>query len=398
VRAAILASVAVLFSIVSCGGGAAYRYRELAERYGLHRGLHHSFLLDGQSVEMQVSDPRGRPIQGLTMIIAAEGEALTLVSDANGRLAFPVSSTLLNANPEVEIERPPGAERFYMALNVSLKHACDGGTRPGLPPLVRDFERLPVRDFGPDRVYAERGVAAEAVQRTGERLAHARALFVELTGAPPPAIGVMLTKIEAPSMGSQDRAGRVVWPVSEPSVANGSGLLTLVHEWTHAVMHELLTGERNDRARYVEDGLCEVMSHLAYERAHGTRGSPRAADRAAELVAFAKHPSFDLLSLGEQFSMAKGLSVFDQFASICSDARVTIGYGLGFAFWLEQLDRDPDVLQRLFADLRKVKRPGDQAFIAAADALSQPRGAMRNVDVARAITTLRSHGPQALAP
>lgn len=389
-----LAFVATAALIAGCGGGAAYRYRTMAERYGLHRALHHAFVRDGENVEMHVSDLQGRPIAGLVFVIDDAGKPMRIVSDTAGRIAFPVSSRLLETNPVIDVQRPRGVGRFSMTFVAKLVHACHFGKRPELTPAPRDFESWPVRDFDLARVYVQDGVATESVEKVGRILAQARSIFLDLTGAPPPAIGVALSKAQhLASTGMQDPAGATIWPVSESELADDHAMLTVVHEWTHAVMATVLTGARDERSRYLEDGLCEVVSHLTYERFRSTRGSSVAAGRADELVASEKRSSFDLAKLSMQYGPANGLTLFDQLASACDDPQVVIGYGLGMAFWLQQMDRDPAILQRLFQRLRQTKQPGAQAFIDASDELSQPRGAMRSVDVDHAIEILRAHSP-----
>jgi hypothetical protein len=392
----VVALTCLALASASCGGASEYRYRPMTEGFGLHRALHHAFVRDGESVDLQVSDPEGRPIQGLALVIAAEDGPLTLISDQNGRLSFPVSSRLLDYNAAIELKRPPGIERFSMRLILSVDHACDRRAPLEHGPLARDFERWPQRDFGPDRVYAEASVAPEAMQRTGNHLAHARALFTELTGTPPPPIGVVISKVDGFATGSQDRAGRPIWRVAEAAVMDDSGLNTVVHEWTHGVMRQLLPGSNDERSRYVEDGLCELTSHLAYERAQATDGSPVAADRASELARFAKRPRFDLVALATQFSAGQGVTLFDQLAMTCSDTEVVVGYGLGLAFWLEQLDQNPELLRELFQRLRQAERPGGAALIEVSDAISRPRGALHDMVVERALHTLRTHQPQPL--
>ncbi|HLL01774.1 MAG TPA: hypothetical protein VK539_14385 [Myxococcaceae bacterium] len=72
----------------------------------------------GQTVMIRVMDPStGQPISGARVVAGTGRERLSATSDAQGRLSVPVSKSLLDENPLVEVVLPKGVSRYQFELS-----------------------------------------------------------------------------------------------------------------------------------------------------------------------------------------------------------------------------------------------------------------------------------------
>jgi hypothetical protein len=108
----------------------------------------------GQSSEREkvvlvfVDPSTSKPIQGLKIQVGERKDRVTLTTDANGRVALPVSEALRRDNPLVTVERPDGAlgysfgpepvQTIYPPEGAKGPAEPMGGTNPQVAPSQPD--------------------------------------------------------------------------------------------------------------------------------------------------------------------------------------------------------------------------------------------------------------------
>jgi hypothetical protein len=343
----------------ACAAGADRRaelggYRKLSESLGFPQAIEDRVLEDGGTLELTITDKAGAPVRGVRLVIGRGAKRRAARSDRGGRLSFPVSDQLARENPKVTLIGPRPGESFRMSFNFSFR--CEALGKPGREIDVRGrgFRAFPA---GVDRVYAERGVPDEEARAAAELLAAERAALEELLGERPPPLAVALLATEdGVTRAAGDAEGRSVWTL-KPSQRQDDiqRIGTVVHEWMHAFLktrYRLDDAIKDAGLRYLEDGFCELMAELVYERLRGAGPSSQAAARLKELKGAKLPAEIDLLALGERDSPGRYGSMYEFMRSLCRKDSGA-GYALGLAFWLAALDESParlrEFLQRLDA-------------------------------------------------
>lgn len=342
---------------------------------------------DGEAVALHLKEPgTDRPIAGLKMVLGTGDEALSLTSDETGRIAFPVSSRLLAANPKVKIIKPTGVDRYAFSLNLSVD--CH---ELGSPPKKIDVSAVgnwQVTQSEPDRVYAEAARVTEEQQRTmASLLAEERLALQELTGKAPPPIAVALLASDAKIVrGSSDAEGRHVWPIRQNELANDERIIsTLVHEWTHRILAVNFGFVGDDESRFVEDGLCELIAHQVYVRVRGGKSSPTVISRAQELDRFSKQQpaTINLKRLSKVHDFSRYPTLIDALVGMCRED-TAFGYDLGLALWLEKSEKEPSFISDVFKRLQKSTNKRQSL-------MDEFAGKVDALEVKEALTVLKRH-------
>jgi hypothetical protein len=236
---------------------------------------------------------------------------------------------------------------------------------------------------GRDTVFAEHGVAAASIARAGKRIQASRQMLEDLTGRSAPPMSVVLLELRPNSIDVYpDRAGQIAWPYAADADLHG-----VVHEWTHSLIHEALRARMDTRARYLEDGLCDLLEDLVERRIAGTEptlAENRLKGLAAQCDAGARG-AHDLFDLSSEYDARSEQARDDQ----CKRDPV-LGYALGLAYWLDHLERQPLLVPQFFRSLPDIGGNAEQ--VATWIERASPGGlSARNIEVCEAARVIRNH-------
>lgn len=371
--------------------GCAMRYRDLSNNLGLQSALEHKLVEDGETLNFAVrNDETNSAIPGMRFVIGTGAKQISFVSDSNGQIAIPVSRRLFAENPKVDIQKPPGVNRWSFSFTFS--GACDDRARSPRKVSVQDATVWTARDVGPDRVYSESGIGEEKPTAVADLLSKARSILAELTDLPPPPIAIALIQGPLGSLqAANDMDGRPIWPL-EANTTNDNDIGLIVHEWTHSILRKNFKFEGDQRSRYIEDGLCELMSHLVLSRVRNSSGSEIAKNRLVtlEMVRSKYPPVVNLTELSQSFHGSRYKGMLDILLAQCNVGG-TFGYSLGLAYWLDHLDSRPDLVRMFFSKLRTGVGTSTQALIKTVDEISPVGLTATAIDVAGAAAVLQRH-------
>jgi hypothetical protein len=249
-------------------------------------------------------------------------------------------------------------------------------------------------------LYAEPGTDPAALERMAKLLTREREILRALVGHEPPVLRVAIVTGERKVM--QDADGEPVWTISRSDVdRDRAAVATLVHEWTHAIAKQQgLTGD--DSTRFFEDGLCDLLAHLALRALRPQQPSPLLEERrrALDLHANGLGARVDLLALGGKLSdRAEGSNSFEAItAAFCNNPLTIAGYSLGLAYWLEHLERNPRLVREFFAKLTPDIGKSGTALVNLVESLAPKASRASAFEVRRARATLRRAPTFAMIP
>jgi len=344
--------------------GCSIPYRTALEWINAEEMLARGFLEGGAPIRVTILR-EGKLAAGHYLVLKTRPEPLVLPIGPNGTLDVPLRPELYEQNPWLEVRGKHGAVPFWSlgvsfsaTLSVRGEWCEEGGSIDS-----RDPSTFPSSALGPDVVYAEPGVSEDEIESSAALLAQQRAELARLFGRPPPSVGVLLLAgvPEKTIRLSPDREGRMVWTLSPSErVSDRSQIGAIVHEWTHEVLRENFGLVPNDDARYLEDGLCELIAQRVHLAIRKTPKGSAADDRKRE---FQKRErpieSFDLIELARANThrmRAENLAtVLDSLRDDVCHPRgdSVLGYQVGLAWWLSQSDADPNFLKKTLAALEE---------------------------------------------
>ena len=259
---------------------------------------------------------------------------------------------------------------------------CGDSTAPRIVRLTQSevWSRTAV---GRDTVFAEHGVAAASIERAGKRIQASRQMLEDLTGRSAPPISVVLLEHRPNNIDVYpDGTGHIAWPYSADADLHG-----LVHEWTHSLVHDALRARMDARARYLEDGLCDLLEELV-ERQIASTAPTRAESSLKRLVAqcdAGARGAHDLFDLSSEYDARSEQARDDQ----CKRDPV-LGYTLGLAYWLDHLERQPLLVPQFFRSLHDIGGNAEQ--IANWIERASPGGlSARSIEVCEAARVIRNH-------
>lgn len=377
-----------MLALALTGCGVAPRYRNLGGRFEVDRALDLGIVADGEPLVLEVTDANGRPVSGEILLLGNDA----VVSDSAGRLAVPISRTLVRSNPPVRLITPPriGA----ISLRAQFAFNCDEVGKPVTRITAVAVDAFDFTDSGPDRVYSEPGVDPAERTRVAALLSEERALLAQLSGAsPPPVAALLLAKDGGVRTSADDAAGRQVWTIAPSRLHDDRELVgSFTHEWTHSLLQKRFRYGSSQETRYVEDGLCELMAHLACVRIRKSgASSPVASSRLDELLAQKDLPArADLLALSRAHDFRRYPTLPDAIVGGCEQDAV-VGYGLGLAWWLDRYDVDPSFPVRFFDAFRRDRDPGPLRLAHVLDGMAGDGLQLRSVDVQYAEKVLQRH-------
>jgi hypothetical protein len=251
-----------------------------------------------------------------------------------------------------------------------------------------DASVLPSFASGVDRVYVGADVDPVLGVAAGRELASIRTDYVAVTGIEPPPIAIALLVDPLNLRTPHDREGRPVWTIDAPQFARDGDLSLIAHEQTHAILRRRFPEDA--RARFVEEGLGNLVAHLVMKRAAHRSRVVEAMRSVLEVAALA--PTVDLLELGARFDPKRYASAIAFMQAMCkrADDGTTslsfVGYALGLAYWLDRSDRRPTLLREVVA-----KKPLTLDALFAITEAGEEGLSARQIDVAAAHVVLVHH-------
>ena len=209
----------------------------------------------------------GHGVPGDRIVLRTHPETIVLSANDEGQVQFPVSLSLREQNPWMELRSASGplplwSRKIGWGANFTVN--CD----PENPRAIvhGDLAALQTLEVGLDAIHYEAGLAPLPVEAHAARLTAARSGLREFFGIDPPPIAVALVTanfehIRFPA----DARGRQVWVVGAPNEMTEE-YSTLVHEWAHDVLSQGLQVVDDPGDRFLEDGLCEWSAHWVEKR------------------------------------------------------------------------------------------------------------------------------------
>ncbi|MEM6994452.1 MAG: hypothetical protein AAF721_28310 [Myxococcota bacterium] len=346
-------------------------YNDIADAIGIREGIEGGLLRDGEALVFVATDPQtGAPLPDARLVVGDGPDAQVISADDQGRIRFPVSLALVDANPRLRKESA-SVDEPSLGFSGTISFGCDErGVTSGAAPrrfATEDYAALSSTDFGPDRVYAFDGAVVEAdVRAMGEQLARVRAAFRTVTGWTPPPLAVLLVGEASERLAPEvDADGRTVWLLATRDIGDRHRSTAFIaHEWTHAALHAHApaSGAGQPEVRWLEDGLCELVAYEVERELYPDLQPTTLQSRAAELAA--PNPEIpdrvDLLGFG--LTADRGL--FAVLVAQCDGGRV-YGYAYAFAFW-RATKLSAGALRTLLAKLESTSLPDAARSVAPA--------------------------------
>ena len=282
-----------------------------------------------------------------------------------------------------------GCTRFGMATG-----KCNS-TAPMIRIDVRNTERFDAIDVGPDRIYFEQGVSREAADAMATLLSQARPSLLQTTGVTPPPRNLALLlgdpdNFETPP----DREGRHVHALRARDYRKPEETIgVVVHEWTHEIV-DAVHGRADNDARYLEDGLCDLVASLVEEAVRREAPSSVLCSRAKELTAgVATHPPVaDLVHLAKEMDVqGRPFENMESVAKRFCSLDEAWGYALGLAYWIDRLRERPDIVRLYLRQARNMDSRAGERF-SWLDRAAPGQLVSQSLIIAKAIDVLTSEG------
>jgi hypothetical protein len=378
--------------------GCGVPYRWAAEGIEAEGLIEAGWLNDGERVRLTILR-EDKPAAGHRLILKTRPQPLVLEIGPEGVVEVPISRELLAENPWVEVRGQHGAiplwsldVRFAFSVS-SSEQICEEGEEITL----YDPATLHLTEVGPDAVYADPGVPERDIEAAAQLIAREREALKRLFGKDPVPIAVALldSDPEIYRFGA-DHRGRTIWGIRSSERQDDTRTIgTVVHEWTHGILRENFSAVGNPDARYLEDGLCEFAAHQVHLAIRGAGPTSPAAQRKH---AYAKRESaragenFDLIELAREHSLSRSGTGFVAMLSqlrddACHDpTAASLGYEIGLAWWLSQVEADPRFLAKTLAALEE--NPDLEAVLRA----DQPGISMTSLPRVEVMEVLDRHG------
>jgi hypothetical protein len=260
---------------------------------------------------------------------------------------------------------------------------------------VDERSRWTAYAVGIDRVYGERGVPTEAVGAMGELLRRERAALTQVVGIEPPPLAVaMLASDPEDVRTTQDAGGRRVQPVRARERSTDSLRIgTVVHEWMHDVV-SVTRARADEDSRYLEDGLCDLVSHRVAQLIRHESVSTQLCHAAADLRTRASShpPAADLVALAnENRPLSSGSNGVEAAVRQMCSKDIGWGYSLGLAYWVDRERARSDVVTQYVAQSRDLPRSAAARF-AWLDHLAPARLDPRKLETTAALEVLTDAG------
>lgn len=351
-------------------------YADFAEQMGFGAGNDSPLLADGDTVLFEVRDGQSGELLDGARLFVGEVE----IPGELGRFRIPVDHTLVKPNPNIRLVLPPqheGPVRFSFGVDFTMSQAC-GGEKAAATRALVVLDAWQIIPVGPDRIYLEPPYSPSDAAHLERLLREARAFLVEVSGVEPPPIAIGMMSDTAPERYARgDRDQRTVWLAGAARSREDGFIGFIVHEWTHGLLKQL-GFPRDSALRYIEDGLAELLGHLAEQRLLGRALTPVWESRAKELEAGQGDDRVDLFALATKYDHS-GLPA--EFLTSQCRPGVSRGYALGMAYWLGRTHGRVDAAREQITML-KADMPHDAA--GAASLLSQTGPTPRNFTLAQA--------------